>query len=171
MIFGITCEVLYHSTRRNALLLTALLAAALCLGASARQEVSAEEGRTISIGGAQGAPSFSLRISASNAEGRVEVRDASGARVQSLACSLLRDEAHPTAAELEGVRQQFILNFSLRTLTSMATPTSRARANSAPSGAAIVSGSLTPRRMDSLQTISRSRWSCSITWRLTPSDA
>jgi len=39
------------------------------------------------------------------------VRDASGAQVQSLTCVLLRYESHPTAPELEGVRQQFALNF------------------------------------------------------------
>ncbi|HXJ94904.1 MAG TPA: hypothetical protein VMT20_18835 [Terriglobia bacterium] len=111
MISEITGEVLYVRIRRNALLLATLLVSALSLGAPAPQEVSPEAGRTISIAARQGRPSFSLRISASGAQGRVEVRGASGAQVQSLTCSLLRDEAQPTAPELEAVRQEFVLNF------------------------------------------------------------
>jgi hypothetical protein len=103
-------------TSRFTLFFTLLLAIALCFGASragasAAQEPSPEAGRTMTVGGAQGNPSFSLRISASGAQGHVEVRDASGSLVQSLACSLLRDVAHPTSAELEAVRRQFVLNF------------------------------------------------------------
>jgi len=114
MTSEITREACHHPIQRNpprlALLFTLLLLACL-LGLAQAKELSPDAERTMTVGGAHGQPAYSLRISASGAQGRVEVQDASGSPVQSLTCSLLRDEAQPTGPELEAVRQQFVLNF------------------------------------------------------------
>lgn len=67
--------------------------------------------RTLSVVGSHGQSGYTLRLSADRTQGRVEVREPSGSAVQTLSCSLLRDEAAPTAAELEAAGSQFVSHF------------------------------------------------------------
>jgi hypothetical protein len=98
-------------TPRSALLLFLSIQAASVREGPGAQSSTPEASRTVKVDGANGQPAYSLRILASGAQGRVEVQDASGSPIQSLGCSLRRDEAQPTGPELEAVRQQFVLNF------------------------------------------------------------
>jgi len=75
-----------------------------------------DSSRTVTIGGVNGQPRYTLRISANGRLGRIEVRDASGSQIQTLSCPLLRDESSPTAPELAAIDQQFVVNFAAEDL-------------------------------------------------------
>jgi len=86
------------------------------LGGPAAQTSTPEGSRIVKVGGAHGQPGYTLRVSASGNLGRIEVDDASGSHVQILLCSLLRNELGPTALELAGMDEQFVVNFAIEDL-------------------------------------------------------
>jgi len=65
-----------------------------------------------------GEPGLIVGISAVERQGIVSVRNQSGAEVQSLACSLLRDRVEVTQEELAAVGQQFVNQFEVTDLDS-----------------------------------------------------
>ena len=94
----------------------ALVMVLLCAAMAAAQGSNANASRTVKAGGGPGQPALTFRVSASGAQGRIEVRGATGLLLQALGCPLLRDEAQPTAAELAAAREQFAAGFAAEDL-------------------------------------------------------
>ena len=74
--------------------------------------------RELKVSGADGQPSFSVRIRAQGRNGLITVREENGREVQRLACPLLRDSGEATLDELAAVREQFIAHFMIADLDS-----------------------------------------------------
>ncbi len=72
--------------------------------------------RTMMVPGAGGQPGYTLRISVSGREGRVEVRNHLGAMTQTLTCPLLQDEANPSDLEVKGAAKEFVSRFEMKDL-------------------------------------------------------
>jgi hypothetical protein len=96
--------------------LIALLTALASHTPAAAQVLGSREPRTLTIPGGHGRPGLTVRVSASGARGRIEIRGTTGLVLQTLACPLLRDESQPATAELAAVREQFVARFEVEDL-------------------------------------------------------
>ena len=79
-------------------------------------EVDVSKGKDLKIRSAGGEPSLSLHIRAEGRKGNVIVKDEKGAKLQTLVCPLLRDNAEATQSAIAAVREQFVTGFIITDL-------------------------------------------------------
>jgi hypothetical protein len=75
------------------------------------QSSDGRKAREMKVASVAGEPVLILRISATGGRGNVSVRNGQGTEVQSLGCSLLRDNAEANPQDLAAVREQFVAQF------------------------------------------------------------